>query len=111
MSGVKGTKPAGQGTSDALLPKPCVAGSIPAGGTSSLGLPDAGHISPEFHATRVRHSGRARVGAGRAVTLSRDRNRCLADGANAVMTKPFGPRDVADAVAELLSMQTGVLQS
>ena len=41
-----------------------------------------------------------------AVTLSRDRIRCLADGANAVMTKPFDPRDVADAVDELLSMQT-----
>jgi DNA-binding response OmpR family regulator len=46
-----------------------------------------------------------------AVTLSRDRIRCLADGADAVMTKPFDPRDVADAVDELLSLQTGVLQS
>jgi CheY-like chemotaxis protein len=46
-----------------------------------------------------------------AVTLSRDRDRCLADRANAVMTKPFDARDVADAVDELLSIQTGVLQS
>jgi DNA-binding response OmpR family regulator len=45
-----------------------------------------------------------------AVTLSRDRERCLVDGANAVMTKAFDPRDVADAVNALLAMQIGVLQ-
>lgn len=38
-----------------------------------------------------------------AVTLSRDLNRCLAFGADRVMTKPFDPRDVADAIDELLT--------
>jgi two-component system alkaline phosphatase synthesis response regulator PhoP len=37
-----------------------------------------------------------------AVTMSRERDRCLEGGANAVMTKPFDPRDVADAVDGLL---------
>lgn len=37
-----------------------------------------------------------------AVALSRERDRCLAEGADAVMTKPFDPRDVADAVDDLL---------
>ena len=46
-----------------------------------------------------------------AVTLSRDLGRCLADGANAIMTKPFDPQDVADAVDSLLSRETEVLQS
>lgn len=41
-----------------------------------------------------------------AVTLSRDRERCLLEGADAVMTKPFDPRDVADAVDALLSVKT-----
>lgn len=38
-----------------------------------------------------------------AVTLSSDRERCLSEGADAVITKPFDPRDVAEAVDALLS--------
>ena len=38
-----------------------------------------------------------------AVTLSSDRERCLSEGADAVLTKPFDPRDVTDAVDALLS--------
>ena len=41
-----------------------------------------------------------------AVTLSRAHERCLSEGANAVMTKPFDPGDVADAVDSLLSVPT-----
>lgn len=37
-----------------------------------------------------------------AVTLSRELERCLSGGADAVMTKPFDPRDVADAFDSLL---------
>ena len=44
-----------------------------------------------------------------AVTLSRDRERCLSEGADAVMTKPFDPRDVAEAVDALLSVKTQAL--
>jgi CheY-like chemotaxis protein len=39
-----------------------------------------------------------------AVATTRDRERCLAEGADAVMTKPFDPRDVADAVTGLLAV-------
>jgi DNA-binding response OmpR family regulator len=38
-----------------------------------------------------------------AVTMSRERARCLEGGAAAVMTKPFDPRDVAEAVDGLLT--------
>lgn len=38
-----------------------------------------------------------------AVTLSRELERCMSGGADAVVTKPFDPRDVADAVDALLS--------
>ena len=37
-----------------------------------------------------------------AVTMQRERDRCLAKGADAVLIKPFDPRDVAQAVGELL---------
>jgi CheY-like chemotaxis protein len=39
-----------------------------------------------------------------AVTMAQDRERCLSGGANVVMTKPFDPRDVADAVDGLLTV-------
>jgi two-component system alkaline phosphatase synthesis response regulator PhoP len=38
-----------------------------------------------------------------AVTMSRERERCLSSGADMVMTKPFDPKDVADAVHVLLT--------
>jgi CheY-like chemotaxis protein len=38
-----------------------------------------------------------------AVTMARERDRCLEGGAEAVMTKPFDPRDVAEAVDDLLA--------
>jgi CheY-like chemotaxis protein len=40
-----------------------------------------------------------------AVTLSRERERCLSEGAAAVITKPFDPADVVDALDELLSVR------
>jgi DNA-binding response OmpR family regulator len=40
-----------------------------------------------------------------AVTLSAELERCLSAGADAVMTKPFDPLDVADAIDGLLSVQ------
>jgi DNA-binding response OmpR family regulator len=39
-----------------------------------------------------------------AVTQSRERDRCLAEGADRVMTKPFDPRDVANAVDGMLNL-------
>ena len=38
-----------------------------------------------------------------AVTMSRERERCLSEGADLVMTKPFDPRDVANAIEILLT--------
>jgi putative two-component system response regulator len=38
-----------------------------------------------------------------AVTMQRERDRCLSKGAVAVMIKPFDPREVAQAVGALLS--------
>ena len=38
----------------------------------------------------------------KAVTLSRERERCLAAGADAVITKPFDPRDVVETLDDLL---------
>lgn len=38
-----------------------------------------------------------------AVALSRERERCLSAGADAVMTKPFDPRDVVEALDDLLA--------
>ena len=37
-----------------------------------------------------------------AVTMQRERDRCLSKGADAVLIKPFDPRDVAQAVVALL---------
>ncbi len=40
-----------------------------------------------------------------AVTLSRERERCLSEGAAAMITKPFDPADVVDALDDLLSLR------
>jgi len=37
-----------------------------------------------------------------AVTLSRERDRCLSEGADTVITKPFDPAEVIDALDGLL---------
>lgn len=39
-----------------------------------------------------------------AVTQSRERERCLAEGADRVMTKPFDPREVATVVDGMLNL-------
>jgi CheY-like chemotaxis protein len=39
-----------------------------------------------------------------AVTVSRELERCRSEGADAVITKPFDPRDVAEAVDGLLAV-------
>jgi DNA-binding response OmpR family regulator len=39
-----------------------------------------------------------------AVTVSRARERCLSEGADVVMTKPFDPGDVAEAIDSMLSV-------
>jgi len=39
-----------------------------------------------------------------AVTQSRERDRCLAEGADRVMTKPFDPRDVAVVIDDMLNL-------
>ena len=39
-----------------------------------------------------------------AVTQSRERERCLAEGADKVMTKPFDPREVASVVDGMLNL-------
>jgi DNA-binding response OmpR family regulator len=38
-----------------------------------------------------------------AVTMSREREECLSEGADLVMTKPFDPREVARAVDALMA--------
>jgi CheY-like chemotaxis protein len=45
-----------------------------------------------------------------AITRSVELQRCLSEGADAVMTKPFDPLDVANAIDRLLSVQprTGI---
>jgi len=39
-----------------------------------------------------------------AVTQTRERDRCLAEGADRVMTKPFDPRDVATVIDDMLNL-------
>ncbi len=39
-----------------------------------------------------------------AVTQSRERDRCLAEGADRVMTKPFDPREVATVIDDMLTL-------
>ena len=39
-----------------------------------------------------------------AVTQARERERCFAEGADRVMTKPFDPREVASAVEDMLHL-------
>ncbi|MGH2629579.1 MAG: response regulator transcription factor [Actinomycetota bacterium] len=41
-----------------------------------------------------------------AVAMSREHLRCVSGGADVVMTKPFDPRDVAQAVERLLAPKT-----
>jgi CheY-like chemotaxis protein len=43
-----------------------------------------------------------------AATLSAQLERCLSEGADAVMTKPFDPLDVAEAIDGLLSVQPAI---
>jgi two-component system alkaline phosphatase synthesis response regulator PhoP len=43
-----------------------------------------------------------------AVVLSSERERCLSAGADAVMTKPFDPRDVVEALDDLLLAPRGL---
>jgi CheY-like chemotaxis protein len=43
-----------------------------------------------------------------AVTLSRERERCLSEGADVVITKPFDPADVVDALDDLLAARPRV---
>ena len=40
-----------------------------------------------------------------AITRSMELQRCLSEGADAVMTKPFDPLDVANAIDQLLLLQ------
>lgn len=43
-----------------------------------------------------------------AITRSTELQRCLSEGADAVMTKPFDPLDVANAIDQLLLVQPGL---
>ena len=46
-----------------------------------------------------------------AVTLSRERDRCLSEGADVVITKPFDPADVVDALDDLLSSRPRAVET